>query len=220
MSRSPVTAVLPVKEFAHAKTRLALPESDRIRLALAFAQDALEALLGADQVDRVVIVSANDREGEVLRDVDPDRIRLVADSGSGLRGAVRRGVLAAHADLPGTTVCVVPADLPCLRPADIDRVLAGALPHRGAFVPDRSGTGTTLLVLPAEHGVTVCYRPDSAARHCAAGLVPLPDVPRRARQDVDTLADLLLALRLGLGRESALICEALGLDRYGRREAG
>lgn len=77
-----------------------------------------------------------------------------------------------------------------------------------------------MLVLPPEHAVTVRYGPGSADRHAAAGLVPLPDVPRRVRQDVDTLADLLLAIRLGTGPATSTACEELGLDRYGRREAG
>lgn len=219
MSGPPLTAVLPVKELAHAKSRLALPDPDRRHLALAFARDTLCAVLTAGRVDAAVVVTSDEEVAEDLRATAPDRVRVVPDGGTGLGGAVRRGVLAAHADRPGTAVCVVPADLPCLRPGDVDRVLTSA-GDRGAFVPDLSRTGTTLLVLPPDHAVTVRYGPGSAGKHAAAGLVPLSDVPRRARQDVDTLADLLLAIRLGTGPATATACERLGLDRYGRREAG
>lgn len=219
MTAPPLTAVLPVKELVHAKSRLALPDPDRRRLALAFARDTLSAVLAAGRVDAAVVVTSDAEVAESLRATDPDRVRVVPDGGAGLGGAVRRGVLAAHTDRPGTAVCVVPADLPCLRPGDVDRVLASA-GDRGAFVPDLSRTGTTLLVLPPEHAVTVRYGPGSADKHAAAGLVPLSDVPRRARQDVDILADLLLAIRLGTGQATATACEELGLHRYGRREAG
>lgn len=220
MTRPPLTAVLPVKELVRAKSRLALPAPDRRLLALAFARDTMAAVLSAGREDTAVVVTSDEEVAEDLRAAAPDRVRVVPDGGTGLDGAVRRGVLAAHADRPGTAVCVVPADLPCLRPGDVDRVLASAGAHRGVFVPDLSRTGTTVLVLPPEHAVTVRYGPGSADRHAAAGLVPLPDVPRRVRQDVDTLADLLLAIRLGTGPATSTACEELGLDRYGRREAG
>lgn len=220
MTHPPVTAVVPVKELTRAKTRLALPDLERRRLALAFARDTLAAVLLAQRVDAAVVVTSDEEVARTLRALDPARVRVVADGGAGLGGAVRRGALTAHAERPGTTVCVVPADLPALRAADLDRVLAAAGTSRGAFVADRARTGTTVLVLPEDHGVTERYGPGSAARHAAAGLVPLTDVPPRARHDVDTLADLLLAIRLGTGPATARACDELGLDRYGRREAG
>lgn len=221
MTHPPTTVVVPVKELARAKTRLALADPERRRLALAFARDTVAAALAAQRVDDAVVVTSDEEVAGALTALDPDRVRVVADGGTGLGGAVRRGVLTAHARRPGTGVCVVPADLPCLRADDLDRVLAAAgATARGAFVPDRARTGTTLLVLPAEHAVTERYGPGSAARHEAAGLARLTDVPPRARHDVDTLADLLLAIRLGIGPVTAQACDELGLDRYGRREAG
>lgn len=214
------TVVLPVKELLRAKTRLALPAEDRARLALAFAEDTLRAVLAAVGVEDVVLVTSDEAAAPHLVALAPERVRVVADGGSGLGGAVRRGVLSAHAHRPGASVCVVPGDLPCLRAADLDTVLVAAAATRGAFVPDRARTGTTVLVLPAEQAVVERYGADSAQRHADAGLVALPDVPHRARHDVDTLADLLLALRLGPGAATSRVCTDLGLDRYGRREAG
>ena len=77
-----------------------------------------------------------------------------------------------------------------------------------------------LLVLPPDQVVVQRYGADSAQRHADAGLVELPDVPRRVRHDVDTVADLLVALRMGPGAATARACADLGLDRYGQREAG
>lgn len=214
------TAVLPVKELARAKTRLALPPAERARLALAFAEDTLTAVLAAESIDDVVVVTSDAAAASHLTGLAPQRIRVVADGGSGLGGAVRRGVLVAQVHRPGSSVCVVPADLPCLRAADVDTVLVAAAATRGAFVRDHARTGTTVLVLPPDQVVVQRYGADSAQRHADAGLVELPDVPRRVRHDVDTVADLLVALRMGPGAGTARACADLGLDRYGQREAG
>ena len=61
---------------------------------------------------------------------------------------------------------VVPCDLPLLTPAALARLLAPV--RRGARVsiaPDRAGTGTNALVVPAVPGLRFEYGPGSFARH-------------------------------------------------------
>ena len=47
--------------------------------------------------------------------------------------------------------------------------------------------------------LTTAYGPGSAMKHRAAGAFALQGVDRRVRQDIDTLDDLLVAERLGVG---------------------
>lgn len=195
-----VVAVVPVKLLGHAKTRLALPAAQRRALALAFALDTVAALLASPAVSGVLVVTSDPVVAVHLRQ---QPVRLVPDEGVGLGQAVRCGVRAASRWAPSAAVVVVPADLPCLRGADVTRVLASARGSGGAFVPDRSSTGTTLLWRPPGGADLAHYGPGSAARHRAVGLRALADAPLRARLDVDTVQDLREALALGTGARTA-----------------
>lgn len=222
MTSPTVAAVLPVKDLTVAKTRLELPPEARSRLAMAFALDTLAAVLGSDLVQGVVVVTSDELAAAQLPALDPARVKVVSDCGSGLGPAVRRGVQTVRAHGPDAPVCIVPTDLPCLRSEDLDTVLRAAhaaRPARGAFVPDRSSTGTTLMVLGAGHSTIEHYGPDSAARHAAVGLLPLQHAPLRVRHDVDTVTDLLLALRQGPGPATRDACARLGLGHECRQDA-
>lgn len=207
-----VTAVVPVKRLETAKSRLALPPAQRRDLALAFALDTVEALVGCEAVAAVVVVTADRDAGARLRRPGPHGVRVVPEQGPGLVAAVHAGIRAAAAWQPRTGVLVVPADLPCLRPVDLVEVLRAPVGEGGAFVPDRSGTGTTLAHHPlGPYGVVAVpqYGPGSAARHAALGLRALADAPVRARQDVDTLEDLHDAAVLGTGPATRAALSAL-----------
>lgn len=203
-----VTAVVPVKGLAAAKTRLDLAPHERARVALAFAVDTVTALQTTPGVGDVLVVTSDGCVVDRLAELD---VRVVRDPAAGLVAAVREGLRRAAGWQPGTGAVVVPADLPCLRPADVAAVLGSLRPGRGAFVPDRSGSGTTLLARPADLPVVAHYGPASAWRHRAAGLRRLGDAPARARHDVDTLDDLAAAFLLGVGEETRTVTEALGL---------
>lgn len=201
-----VTAVVPVKRLALAKSRLEVPAEQRQTLALAFALDTITSLAACPHVTDILVVTS---DPVVARRVRPLGARVTTDQGIGLEPSVAGGLQAAATWRPGTGVAVVPADLPCLRPDDVTRVLTAAADSPGAFVPDRSGTGTTLVVYPPGLRALTRYGPGSATGHRALGLRALPDAPLRARHDVDTLADLAEAEALGVGAETDAVLEAL-----------
>ncbi|KQX69793.1 2-phospho-L-lactate guanylyltransferase [Angustibacter sp. Root456] len=195
-----VTAVVPVKPLALAKSRLALAPAQRQSLALAFAVDTVCALTGSPLVAGVLVVTADPIVSDRLRELG---VRVAEDDASGLGAAVHHGLQVARRWTPDAGVAVVPADLACLRPDDVTQVLTAAQATRGAFVPDRAATGTTLLVQPTGHLAAAHYGPGSAARHRLMGLVALDDAPARARHDVDTVDDLRAAQALGVGPQTA-----------------
>lgn len=207
MTPSPaVTAVVPVKPLALAKTRLAVSDERRRALALAFAVDTISALAASPLVTGVLVVTSDPAVARRLRRLPTRRpVRMRADDQDGLGAAVLAGMRAAARWRPEAGVVVAPADLPCLRPDDVTLVVSEAAAAGGAFVPDRSATGTTLLVRPAGRPPVTHYGAGSAARHRASGLRSLDDAPLRARHDVDTLDDLADAVALGLGAETALL---------------
>ena len=204
--------VIPVKELRLAKTRLA-PASAAVadpddhpgsghavlhaRLALALAADTLAAVL-ASGVRRVAVVTPDPRVTGLVPDGATARPLPVADPGRGLNAAVRAGIDALAGDGP---VAALLADLPALRPAELDDALAAAgraLRHApAAFVADHTGTGTALLVLRRDF--TPRFGPGSAAAHRRAGAVALGGDWPGLRHDVDTPADLAEVRALGVG---------------------
>jgi 2-phospho-L-lactate guanylyltransferase len=207
-----VTAVVPVKPLAQAKSRLALPSVHRRALALAFALDTVAALAETAYVVGVLVVTSDETVADRVRRLGA---RVTDERGTGLGPAVREGLRVASGWHPGSGVTVVPGDLPCLTSQDVTSVLASACAAdegRGAFVPDRAGTGTTFVVQACGAPALTRYGPDSAVRHQALGLAALDDAPIGARHDVDTLADLRRALTLGAGPETRAAVAALGLD--------
>jgi 2-phospho-L-lactate/phosphoenolpyruvate guanylyltransferase len=145
-----------------------------------------------------------------------DGVRLQPDRPDlGLNAAVLRGAGRMLRADPSVPVAVLHADLPALRPEELDAALGSALerfgPEHGfsAFCPDAAGTGTTLLVCSARAPLRPRFGPDSAAEHARAGAFRLEGDWPGLRRDVDTVADLRQAARLGLGPLSTSAVHAL-----------
>ncbi|MBK8755617.1 MAG: 2-phospho-L-lactate guanylyltransferase [Actinomycetales bacterium] len=209
---SRVTAIVPVKALDLAKSRLALPRRDRRQLALAFATDTLDALLACLDVAAVVVITA---DPDVAALATQRSALVVPDRTASLDAAIADAVARSARAIPPTGVLITPADLPCLRPADVTEVLRLAAGHTAAFVPDRSGAGTTMTLFAAGQPVVTGYGADSAARHTGMGLYAVPAPPVRARHDVDTVADLRAAAVLGLGAATAAVLRDGGLPATG-----
>lgn len=190
------TLVVPVKRLELAKTRLGVPAHHG--LALAFAQDTVAAAVATAGVARVVVVSddtdvrsAVARLGVVLRPDVPH---------GGLNATISTGVAWAG----GGPVAVLPSDLPALTPDELAEALAASAEHSRAFVPDASGTGTTLLTATSGT-LRPRYGPESAGQHARDGCVTLAGDWPGLRRDVDTFEDLLAARRLGIGPETEAV---------------
>jgi coenzyme F420-0:L-glutamate ligase/coenzyme F420-1:gamma-L-glutamate ligase len=195
------TVVVPFKGGPDAKSRLAAQHGalalaahvDRSRLALAFLRDTLGAVRVARGVGRVLVVSGAPRLAQHL---DGLADVVVPDPGTGLNTAVAAGVAAAQAEDPATWTAVLVGDLPALTGDDLESALdaavaAGRDGHPYAFVPDRDGTGTTVITVAPGAAVSSRFGAGSAALHRAAGYAEL-SLPAAStlRMDVDDPAAL------------------------------
>jgi 2-phospho-L-lactate guanylyltransferase len=201
------TLVVPLKAPQEGKSRLAwwLEPDQRTALVRAMVGDTLAAAAGAEQVDRIVVVTADVATGRYARrvaaavDVDVVREPLPAD----LNKAVRAGIARARILAPADGVGVLLGDLPALRSADLDDVLARAARHPLAFVTDATGTGTTLLTACPGVPVYPAFGAGSARAHLSRGHVAIePAVGSGIAHDVDVPDDLGAAIALGVGRRT------------------
>jgi 2-phospho-L-lactate guanylyltransferase len=198
--------VLAVKDLLHAKTRLAgtLPAEGRAALVLAMLADTLNAAQRSPEVAAVHVVTRDESVASVARRCGA---AVIADPPTaGLNPALEHAASAVGA----RRMVALQPDLPALRPSELSAVLAEArLRAQRCFTVDRDGTGTTMLsgyggALQALFGV------DSAAHHQRSGAQPLAGSWPGLRCDVDTLADLAAALRLGVGPATGAVLDGLG----------
>lgn len=186
-------AILPIKRFDRAKSRLVEGAVDRPTLAAAMAERVLDALAGASRVDRVLVVTADRAAADAAR----ARGFEVVDEPvlAGHNAAAELGIARAIA-LGATRALLVPGDCPLLSADEIDGLLER---HRGpgvVVVPDRHGTGTNALLLAPPDAIRPAFGPGSRDRHL--GLAPgavLDEVPGLLL-DVDTPDDLAAVQRL------------------------
>ena len=203
-------AVLPIKSFSRAKSRLG-DGLDRGELAAAMTGDVLSALAATPGLSDVIVVTAEPLAPDtgVILVSDPDEKGQSAAAQRGIDVAVERGA---------ERVLLVPGDCPTLDPDELGSLLDDRPePPHVTVVPDRHGSGTNALLLVPPGAVAPSFVAGSMARHAARARAAGATVKVRALPslglDVDT-ADDVAALRAALAarRELAPRTRAL-LDR-------
>jgi 2-phospho-L-lactate/phosphoenolpyruvate guanylyltransferase len=192
------TVIIPVKPLRESKTRLAhlLSPAQRAALMGRLLGQTLDALQPT-AVSRILVVS---RDEAVLQQAQAAGVETLREERPfSLNSAVTQAHrLAVQQGAAG--VLILPADLPLVQTADIERLLAAAPSDNGrlpaplmVICGDERQQGTNALLLTPPTPFTFHYGPDSFARHAAeaAGhgrLVYM--VNRRSLQfDLDTEAD-------------------------------
>jgi 2-phospho-L-lactate guanylyltransferase len=197
------TAVVPIKAWHSAKSRLVMPSDVREELAKALALDLLDVLSSHGDVADVVVVTA---DGQVADEARSRGVTVLAEAGSSLNDAIRQALTwVAEVRADGPTV-VVPADLAYLSAEVLTSALADLAIAGPSHVPDLSGEGTTLLAAPQASAIEPHYGVGSSAAHAAAGFRRVDAVDPRARADIDRLDDLTPAWTPG-PRVSALLAQ-------------
>lgn len=203
-SKSDWSVIVPVRDFATAKTRLRtdLPSASVAAIARQLALGCVAALSGSLGVSRICVVTDVDLSPHFVG--LPAQV-LLQRPGGGLNGAAMDGVEWARLAAPCSPTLVIHADLPVVTPTDVEGLLA-KLEHGGrdAYLPDRNGTGTTALALMPGSTRPPSFGLGSAERHAQLGYARL-DLPETSglRNDLDTVAELR-ALRSGAGMGAAL----------------
>lgn len=210
--------LIPIKDPANAKTRLAelLSEEERRRLAWAMFEDVSRAMVTASKPDRIVLVTsfspaiehAWERGWDVL--IEESQISESASVDWASRVLSERGF---------DTVIRLPADLPLVRAEDIDELLSIKLESPGALlVPSREGTGTNAIIRTPPTLFPSRFGPNSLALHkqeaARVGVECVIVNNARIALDIDEPADVELLLKEGGGtRAVAALNEMNAFER-------
>jgi 2-phospho-L-lactate guanylyltransferase len=167
MTPSPLWAVVPVKRFVAAKTRLAdiLSGEDRSALAQAMLRDVLAGVADCPAIAGIVVVTGDDAAAAIAAGVGA----IVVEHGSeaGYNSAVRAGISCIRERT--ANVLVLPADIPLVRGEDI-AYLASLHPAGPAVTVARAAAdgGTNALVMTPPDVIAVQFGEHSEARHVEA----------------------------------------------------
>ena len=196
-------AVVPVKPFARAKSRLAgLGEQARLDLVAAFAHDTVSAVAESGRVGLVVVVT--DELALVRAFAGSGVVAVPEGHGDDLNATLLQGAAEALRRRPDLRPLAVCADLPALTGAALDEFLgAQAAVGTDWFVADVAGTGTTTYLASTLEAFAPRFGPGSADAHRTAGAGEMSEAaPAGLRRDVDTPDDLADAVALGVGERT------------------
>lgn len=187
-----IRAIVPVKRFAEAKTRLAplFTAAERAMLAMAMLEDVLAALTASAAVSEVVLAT-NDPVAQPLavsfsaRIFDAAPVDSLNEAISSALGGTRNTSEAA---------LIVPGDLPLLTPDIVDKAAELTCPHGVVLSPACRDGGTNLIGLCPWDAITPNFGEGSFARHVErarqAGIVPFILDNASLGLDIDTPADI------------------------------
>lgn len=193
--------LIPVKDTANAKTRLAgfLSREERTLLAWAMFEDVCRAVSATKSPDRVVLVSsfepavrhARALGWEVLVELTQESESASVDWASGV--LVERGY---------DTVMRLPADIPLVEARDIDDLLSIELRTPAAvLVPSRAGSGTNAIIRTMPSLFPSRFGPNSLVLHKAeaarVGVECIIVNNPRIALDVDEPDDVRLLIETG-----------------------
>jgi 2-phospho-L-lactate guanylyltransferase len=219
-----ITALLPVKGFRNAKQRLnpLLSGAAREVLAEAMFRDVLRQVRTARGLAGTFVVTGDDKVAAIAATAGAEVIRERAENGE------TSAVDFARAEMKNAgceAVLILPGDLPLVRAADVEHVLAQVPGEAAApfalLVPSHDRMGTNALLLAPPDVIKLRFGYDSFTFHMSQ--VTAQDLPIRFIEnehialDIDEPKDLerFLSYRYE-GGESTRLARSLLAEQIGR----
>ena len=199
----------PVKNLSTAKQRLsaALSPEERFALARAMCEDVLETLANWPRSPGVGVVTSDPFARELAARFGFDVI--ADDDNSGETDAIEKATAICRERGAAHTL-VVPADIPLIEGAELDKIAEAALPAGALLVPDAAGRGTNAAWRAPADLFPLRFGNDSFLPHLAAAkatgrpcvVLELPGIAR----DIDRPEDLcIVAAAAGERRSQKLL---------------
>ena len=212
-----IWAVVPIKDFTHAKQRLSglLAPAQRQELARTMATAVLAALADVPELAGIAVVTVDADAAALARRFGARVMTEGAEDGH--TGAVdgARRVLTAEGQ---AGILTMPGDIPLVTPEEVRAVLAATQPAPAfTIVPAHDELGSNAVLCAPPLSVRLRFGEDSYFPHLdaarAAGItpsiVPLPGIG----MDIDHPADLLrfLGMAQSAGTPTAALLRSWGI---------
>ncbi len=189
-------AIVPIKRFENAKTRLSsvLDTDDRIHLSLLMLEDTLQILSVVHLLTQVIAVSSDKRVEKIA--VKYGANFLLEEKERGVNSAVALADRYCMKEAADATI-VIPHDLPLLDSTDISKACELAENESMCIVicPSFRYDGTNMLLRKPPSIIATSYDADSYNMHISAAIrlgIPVKHLFSKAlMHDVDTPEDAL-----------------------------
>jgi 2-phospho-L-lactate guanylyltransferase len=189
-------AIIPVKTFSKAKTRLGLSSEKTEKICEIMLEEILKVLSISPQIDKIIVVTKDKKALEISKKFDT--VQIIDDNESGVNDAV---ALADEYLLKNgfESSIVFPQDIPYIKTQDIEFVLKFETDSEFAIiVPSRRFDGTNALVRNPINLMKTHYDEDSYKIHMSTAKEVTRDVSlvfvKRIMWDVDNIEDLKFLL--------------------------
>lgn len=194
-------AIVPVKRFENAKTRLSsmLDTEDRIRLSYLMLEDTLQILSVAPSLTQVIIVSADKRADEIATKHGAKFLPEEKEKGVNSAVALADGYCIEKEAADATMV--IPHDLPLLDTFVISKACELAEKESTCIVicPSVRYDGTNMLLRKPPPVIGTFYETDSYNMHVRTAIklgIPVkPLLSKSLMYDIDTPEDALQLIK-------------------------
>ncbi len=189
-------AIIPVKTFSKAKTRLGLSAEKKEKICEIMLEEILHTLSISPLIDKIIIVTKDEKAFEISKKYNT--VHISDDNESGVNDAV---ALADHYLLENgfEASIVFPQDIPYIKTQDIEFILKFKTDSKFVIVvPSRRFDGTNALVRMPINLMKTHYDEDSYKIHMSTAKEITRDVSlvfaKRIMCDVDNFEDLQFLL--------------------------
>jgi len=190
-----ISAIIPVKTFSNAKTRLDVDEEKKISICKLMFEEVLQTLSVSNLIDKIVVVSKDEEALQISKKFNPVQL---ADNETGVNAAV--AIADDYVKKNDFDASIVfPQDIPFMKTQDIDFLLQFQKPPIfSLIVPSRRFDGTNALVRMPVDLMKTHYDEDSYKIHLTTAKSCTPNTSlvfvKRVMMDVDNMEDLQFSL--------------------------
>ena len=191
-----IAAIIPVKTFSNAKTRLQLPTEKVEELCKIMLEEILQTISMSPKIEKIILVTKEEKAVEIGKKFNT--ITIIDEKEEGVNQAV---LLADKYLLENNfnASIVFPQDIPLIKTQDIDFMLKHQLhPNFAIIIPSRKFDGTNALVRMPIDLMKTHYDNDSYRNHMKTAKEHTMNVAmvfvNRIMCDVDDKEDLELLL--------------------------
>ena len=191
-----IAAIIPVKSFSNAKTRLQLPSEKIEDLCKIMLEEILQVLFISPKIEKIIMVTKEEKAIEIGKKFNT--ITIIDEKENGVNQAV---ALADKYLLENNfnASIVFPQDIPYIKTQDIDFMLNYQMhPNFAIIVPSRKFDGTNALARMPVDLMKTHYDDDSYRNHMNAAKEHTLNVAmvfvKRIMWDVDDHEDLKFLL--------------------------
>jgi len=201
-------AIIPIKLFSKAKTRLQLSTENTKILCQLLLEEVLETISQSSHIDKILLVSKEDEAFQIGKKFDCVEIFDETESG------VNNAVMLADSWISAssfTRSVIFPQDIPFMTTHDIDTLFNFCIPENSVIlVPSRHFDGTNALIRTPSDIMTTRYDEGSYRSQFDSAVIKTSHYSlaliQRIMLDIDSRDDVNFAIQKNM---KPVICEKL-----------